>query len=737
MSSPILAVFVLCSAVWAGTASADPAAPRTAVAAICDGDDCCPDGTKRKLGSAANDVLLGSVGSDCLLGFGGGDLLLGSFGGDHLFCGAGRDIGLGGPGPDVMWGRAGRDTLLGGPGNDVIVPGSGADLVDAGAGDDEVIVYDPCELERGEILQGGDGRDTLTTPLPIERLRALGVRVHGFEQVRVDRGSRCKADCSLPCSRVLPGFAALPDPTHWSVDRATGARFRRATRAELRLNRWDPGTFLVEGQPLMKAATAGAAKATVLVPLSDQRARKVEMDLRQRTAGLTFIERRFTPRGLEAKSKRPVLFEYVTAGLDLRRPRPVRGAWLGLLSGDDGGVYGYGLLDGMEVAVDAPNPGWFVDALTAPGGGAVAPASLVKVSLLSIGPFGTAQFSQCSSDVVFTCEWLCAEIPGLPCDDNPHLDPVVHHCHDDVSNDDDNHIDTGDEDCVHHPDPFNGNEELENATWGCDQHPGLHVHRWESGKSFALFGEGRFCTQYGGGLEDGPGEGNWIQRLTRVGWDAEAFLGQVGQVAFGGGEGQMRYVAGGCWVFSSPDAADACADNENDCDVADAGAYPYAGQGDSAAGHYNRVWQDVEHAMFHGLDDPLHLAQVVFFGGSDGQPHPLACSAEEGTGCCGAALVGNPPPDFSDLSADQRGASVIQYGNCSAPHLTSSHEFGHSLGLDHDNTAGPCGAAPNCIGFMNDVGGPGPVLEPFNQGQFDGCLLAWDCPRPSGFRFTP
>jgi hypothetical protein len=544
----------------------------------------------------------------------------------------------------------------------------------------------------------------------------------------------------LPESRVVPAFATLPDPTRWSVDPHTGARFRRATRAELQRNQWDAGTYLIEGRALLGAATSGAERIDVLVPLSDTRTRRVELDLRDAVVGLEFIERRAQPRGLKTTIKRPTLFEYVTTGLDLRRARPMRGAWLGLLAGDDGGVYGYGLLEGVEIAIDAPNPGWYVAPLPAPGP-AIKPSDLMKVSQLWLGSFGEAQFEQCSNDLVLTCGWLCAVIPGLPCDNNPHLDPspATNHCTDGFDNDGDNKSDSGDEDCLHHPSNFGG-DSVEHAEWGCDQHPGLEVHRWESGKSFALFGEGRFCTRYGAGphrqIETGnQPTGNWIQRLTRVGWDSEAFLTSVSSNLLFDGEGQPRYVAGGCWVFDNLVAAQACAADASDCDVADAALYPYGGAGNSDNAHYNHVWDDVAHGMAHGLSHPLSLAQVVYWGGSDAAPTQIDCGATEGSGCCGSAPTGVPTWDYTDLAANQRGASVIQYDNCVAPKIVSAHELSHSLGLDHDNADGPCqGGIGSCTGYMAESGGSAAAVAPANQAQLDGCLLDWECPRPSGFK---
>jgi hypothetical protein len=68
--------------------------------------------------------------------------------------------------------------------------------VDAGADDDFVVVYSVCELENGEILDGGLGQDTLITPVDEQALAALGVNVSGFEVIDVRPELTSLSDCS-------------------------------------------------------------------------------------------------------------------------------------------------------------------------------------------------------------------------------------------------------------------------------------------------------------------------------------------------------------------------------------------------------------------------------------------------------------------------------------------------------------------------------------------------------------
>jgi hypothetical protein len=81
----------------------------------------------------------------------------------------------------------------------------------------------------------------------------------------------------------------------------------------------------------------------------------------------------------------------------------------------------------------------------------------------------------------------------------------------------------------------------------------------------------------------------------------------------------------------------------------------------------------------------------------------------------------------------------MQYNASVCTHkVVSAHEFGHSMGLDHDTASGPCPGAPNsdCKGFMAATAGAVPVLSAQNQGQLDDCRLDWSCPRPSGFKYS-
>jgi hypothetical protein len=518
----------------------------------------------------------------------------------------------------------------------------------------------------------------------------------------------CDTATTLPCERTPEGFEELADPIVWQVDSSSGIVYRRATANELNITHWTPGTFLVDGTQL-KNGTQGAQRIQTLLPLADGSVITVNLELLRDSSGLTFLQRDISggpnDRIIDARALAPVQHEYVHQGFNPQQPGPGAGVWARMLAGDDGGVYFTGMVDGLEFIADSANPDWQIDQLPTPlGVQAPAPGNTVKIALLTLGTTGTAHFSQCAGNFAAPgCDWLCDASSSIPCDNNPHIEPAAPaHCSDNTDNDNDGKNNSADEECQSQPD------------WGDNNHPGTPRRNWESGKSFALLAEGRFCSRYAG---------NWIQRLTRMGWDSEVLANQALPFSgLTGGEMRLRYRAGGCWVFPSLAEADACADSGSGCPA----GYPYNGAGNSASGYYNNVWDDVDHGTLFGFNDALHMAQAVYWGGVNAETgKPLSCQAEEGSGCCGAAFTGG--------SAATLGASVVQYeistGGCNANHapVTSAHEFGHNAGLDHDDMTG----------FMHSPAFPGSVLSPLNVTLLNSCFATWNCPRPSGFGPSP
>jgi uncharacterized repeat protein (TIGR01451 family) len=97
------------------------------------------------VGSAGDDVLVGTGpgesicglgGDDHLVGLGANDVLVGGEGNDILHGGSGDDTLRGGSGADRLYGQAGADVLAGGAGDDELFGGPGVDVLDGGAGTD-------------------------------------------------------------------------------------------------------------------------------------------------------------------------------------------------------------------------------------------------------------------------------------------------------------------------------------------------------------------------------------------------------------------------------------------------------------------------------------------------------------------------------------------------------------------------------------------------------------------------
>ncbi len=182
------------------------------------GDDLLLGGRGKDLlsGGPGSDIIEGGIDSDVIDGGAEDDLLYGDEGDDHLLGGPGADLleggsGLdrleGGPDADRLLAHGGDDWLEGGKGPDLLIPGGGVDVALGGDGDDMVVLLHACQVERGERLDGGDGHDTLLTPLSLNELASLGVDVSGFETIREfpADGFECNAnDCDCGVAERAP-----------------------------------------------------------------------------------------------------------------------------------------------------------------------------------------------------------------------------------------------------------------------------------------------------------------------------------------------------------------------------------------------------------------------------------------------------------------------------------------------------------------------------------------------------
>ncbi len=121
----------------------------------------------RTVGTAGDDVIIGSDGDD-LIDAGSGDDLVCARGGDDVIDtgpgddtvvgGFGDDVIRGGPGDDALGGGADPDDIDGQAGDDLLFGGDNDDVVSGGTGDDALDAY-PGE----DTIEGGAGTDACAT----------------------------------------------------------------------------------------------------------------------------------------------------------------------------------------------------------------------------------------------------------------------------------------------------------------------------------------------------------------------------------------------------------------------------------------------------------------------------------------------------------------------------------------------------------------------------------------------
>jgi|GEM_PF-1870820 len=108
------------------------------------------------VGTAGDDVILGTRGDDTIRALGGNDVVCGGPGSDRIDAGVGDDLIYGGGSHDVIEGGEGSDTIYGQPGGDVLRGGAGDDVLLGGPGFDTLYGQDG-----NDNIQGAGGDDTL------------------------------------------------------------------------------------------------------------------------------------------------------------------------------------------------------------------------------------------------------------------------------------------------------------------------------------------------------------------------------------------------------------------------------------------------------------------------------------------------------------------------------------------------------------------------------------------------
>jgi RTX calcium-binding nonapeptide repeat (4 copies) len=135
-------------------------------------------------GGPGRDTIDGGQGKDQIFGSVDGDTLRGGDDDDTLIGNQGDDELEGGEGLDWLSGGAGNDTLRGGLGSDKLHAGLGRDAAYGEDGDDTFIIQGECEIEPGELIDGGPGADLVMSPFTEQELLDRGVKLVSIETFR-------------------------------------------------------------------------------------------------------------------------------------------------------------------------------------------------------------------------------------------------------------------------------------------------------------------------------------------------------------------------------------------------------------------------------------------------------------------------------------------------------------------------------------------------------------------------
>jgi hypothetical protein len=486
----------------------------------------------------------------------------------------------------------------------------------------------------------------------------------------VQSTNSCENRDGLGPSRVPPEFVGLDDPRRWSIERNTGFRFRRATRAELEANtHWHPGTFLVETKLLKREASAGMQLSEPLVfPVWDGIARPIDLqslgaDPEVIEDGIVEIEMHESS-GLSVRHG-PNYFRYLTPATRLRT-----GGWdiddaaFLLVATDDGslGLAGDGLVDDYFMTVASLEEHERFDSVSA-SGGSVNPDDVVVFHLLTMTDGEVAAYGDCAASNA--CQDLCMVWKSPVCDapncGHPCPRPFkvnIGQCSDGWDNDNDGEIDDKDM-CEHntHCDPANG--------WP------QHHHKWEGGETFFVTATIDYCSDH---------MTNWRSELYKrsvavMGHYAEKTSHGPYDVLTGEPRNIVRWGGSQCWVLDEPSDAKDCQNKGTNCGAFAGGShyYPFKGDARDPDAHIAKAWPAVHHASQVGLITPVTLTHVVTNSNLDDPD----------------VVSGNLCGKSQDIPATASVAGTYQMSGCNS--VTSSHEVGHNMGLTHCHAL-PCDA---------------------------------------------
>lgn len=520
----------------------------------------------------------------------------------------------------------------------------------------------------------------------------------------------------------------LPDPPPPAADWASGVSrslgwlpasstvwYRATTLEEQRANGWGSGSFVMVAPKLFEAATGGAERVDLTLPLSPGEVRVFQLELRGSEAVVSYSETRMSSVGPKVFAFTPTFFTYRQPGFDADAPDATEGALLRLTGDDHGGVAASGVVGNKRFELLGPFRAEKVQLdIPAPWG----------LGDLIVGTWTQPEELSLIEDGGICDGWIAPPMHSNPQDECYEGPKKTHTCNDGINNDNptlgkqhfDPHAggtDASDPSCFHHDD------------YGCGWHKG-HTHRYEAGKTFGLFGDVRYCHQ---------AEDAWWTRMHQIGESAAITLNAIdtGNAAIEATHGvyEFRLGAGHCWFFEvSDDVLDACHDDGVNCPSQ---AYPYAGVGDDASSYLDAVWDDVNHtgSIPSGIKVPLDVAVVL-----------TILVRADGYGRAGVARG----PDWPEVS--ERGSVVAATATSLGENTISvnyaatnvAHEVGHAVGMQHDSVSDG-----NTLGLMATSGGKAPVVSDANKGRlasafFDdehaprrsglgwiGCNDDWDC----------
>lgn len=522
--------------------------------------------------------------------------------------------------------------------------------------------------------------------------------------------------CEWSSSEVLEEFTQIDpvDPRAWNDHEPSRLRYRHATAQEIARNGWKPGSFLVEAGSLFDDLAVRRQDIAVLVPLTLQTARMLELGWVAEERGPGFVEVGGTPKGLgkgkvAIEGTRPVFHRFASR----LRVRDGEIDLLGALAtatsveGDtqvmiEGHLERKGAVGSSvdRVRVTPLNSYWQLDALPDAGMG------VEDLLLVQWSPAATPM-QELPSQPLDLCPppILTQDLfdPNQPLDDDsplhhPCVEPgdsplpgSLTECENGLDDDGDEDWDVDgapdfgvdprpiDEMCEHSSECRPGLEHPECLEFENDCDPGLinpeHAHL-ESGLSYGQFGDVVWCT---------ANEATWkVQMQSRN----AKMLQAINAPAYGNpdyaeyvdrpGARTMVWRASKCWLLPDMEAARACRTSKANCGPFAKGTeheYPYGGNAnDKWAQHIARGAADLHHAVhlpepFNTIDHPLDMWLVIVHEGSEDADHGGQYEAWGGSS-----------------AYDKRGA-VINGAKAQSGDFEDgrdmAHELAHAFGCSH------------------------------------------------------